>query len=122
QFNFTKTQLEKLQQMAVGTAPKDQKRKAGKASKEFREKLQALRKALISAPEGWSAARDDDRINKLSGELEALRDKENPVLDDHVDMTEAARKRAADALRLLRPSQLAFYVGHIADSIDDPLD
>jgi hypothetical protein len=115
QFDFTKTQLEKLQQMAVGTAPKDQKRKAGKASKEFREILQTLRKALMDA-------KDDERISKLSDELDALRDKEKPVLDDHVDITEAARKPAAEAFRLLRPSQLAYYIAHIADNIVDPLD
>jgi hypothetical protein len=115
QFNFTKTQLEKLQPMAVGTAAKDQKRKAGKASKGFREKLQTLRKALMDA-------KDDERISKLGDELDALRDKEKPVLDDHVDITEAAGKRTAEAFRLLRPSQLAFYIAHIADNIDDPLD
>jgi hypothetical protein len=113
QFQFTKPQLERLQKLAVGTAAKDQKRKVGKASKEFRAKLQALRKAL-------SDAKDEALIRKLDDELDAMREKEKPALDDGVDITDSARGRAAEAFRMLRPSQLALYVAHIAEDVLDP--
>jgi hypothetical protein len=115
QFQFDKAQLEKLQQLSVGTAPKEQKRKAGKASKEFRDKLTALRKALAEA-------KDEARIVKLSDELDALREKEKPTLDDDVETTEAARKRAVEVFPLLKPTQLAFYFASVAEEVADPFD
>jgi hypothetical protein len=112
-FNFTKAQMDKLQQLSVGTVQKEQKRKPGNASKDYRAKLQALNKALADA-------KDDDRIGKLTRELEIMGDKENPSFDDGVEITDAARKRAADAFRLLKPSQLALYIAQVADNVSDP--
>jgi hypothetical protein len=115
ELNLTKPQLEKLNQLASGAALKDQKRTPGKASKEYREKLQALRKALMNA-------KDSDAIDKLQDELEILGEKENPTIDDRVQVTETARKRAADAFRLLRPSQLAFCIARVAADVFDPVE
>ncbi len=81
ELNFTKAQLEKLQQLTVGTAPKDEKRKAGKASKEYRAKMLLLRKALVEA-------KDNPQIAKLQVELEIMRDREKPFFDDGVNVTD----------------------------------
>lgn len=94
---------------------KDQQRKPGKASKEYRDKLQELRKALQDAKDG-------DLIAKVGEEVDALHEKEKPTLDDRVEITEAARARAAEAYRLLKPGQVAAHLGQIADSIHDPVD
>jgi hypothetical protein len=115
QLNLDHAQLEKLQKLAEGTAQKDQERKAGKASKEYRDNLQALRKAL-------TAANDGEAIAKLNDDLDALHDKEKPVFNDRVDLTEAARKRGPEAYRLLKANQLAAYLGQIADNVANPLE
>jgi hypothetical protein len=115
QLRLDKTQLEKLQKWAEESAAKDQQRKPGKASAEFRDKLTALRKALQDAKDG-------DLIAKLTDEVAALEEKEKPTLDDRVETTDAARKRAAEAYRLLKAGQAAAYLGQIADSVIDPID
>jgi hypothetical protein len=114
-FGFDKAQLLKLKQWAAQTVPQDKPRKAAKVSKEFREKLQQLHRALQDA-------KDDDLIEKLTEAVGELQDKENPVLDDRVEVTEKALKLAAELRRLLRPRQLASYLGQIADSLPDPLE
>jgi hypothetical protein len=115
QFDFTKSQLETLQKLATGTMQKSPMPNAGKVSKELRDKLVALRRALVDGKDG-------ERISKLSDDLEALRDKEEPGLDDTVQITEAARQRVPAALRLLKPTQLAAYVADNAEDIADPAD
>jgi hypothetical protein len=114
-FQFDKTQLEMLLQWSQGAAQKDLARKAGKASPGYYEKMLLLRKALVEG-------KDQDRILKLNDELDALHEKEKPALDDQFEVTELARKRAAQVYRLLRPGQLAAYLGQTADAVIDPLE
>jgi hypothetical protein len=115
QLQLSEGQLDKLQKWAEESIQKDQHRKPGKASKEYRDKLQELRKALQDAKDG-------DLIAKLGEVVDAIHEKEKPTLDDRVEITEAARKRAAEAYRLLKPGQVAAYLGQIANSVDDPVD
>lgn len=115
QLQLDKGQLEKLQKWAEESCQKDRTRKAGKASKEYRDQMVAVRKALQDAKDG-------ELIHKLTEELDGLHEKEKPLLDDRVERTELARKRVVEAYRLLKPSQLAFYLGRIADGVVDPLD
>jgi hypothetical protein len=110
-----KEQLEKLRACADEAIAKDQQRKPGTASAAFREKMAALRKAL-------QEAKDADLIAKLNEEVGDLREKEKPVLDDGVDITDAARKRAPEAYRLLKVGQIAAFLGQVADSVEDPVD
>jgi hypothetical protein len=114
-FNFTDAQLHKLQSWAKETAAKPSKREPAKASKEYRDKLMELRDALVEAT-------DDDKIDQLNEELEELREAQKPVVDDGVDLTPGARKRAAEALRLLKVQQFASYVAAVADDLHDPLE
>ena len=115
QFQLDKDQLERLQKFGEEAAQKERTRQPAKASKEYRDKLVALRKALQDAKDG-------DLIQKLNEEVNTLHEKEKPTLDDRVDITEAARKRAAEAYRLLKPGQVAAYLGRIAENVADPLD
>jgi hypothetical protein len=107
-------QLKHLQKLAPQTMEKARERK-GKASKEVAEALGELRDALAEA-------NDDDRIDELQDRLDQLRETQNPELDDDVTLTDAARKQVPDVLRRLKPSQVANYLGQVADDLPDPRD
>jgi hypothetical protein len=112
--NLTEAQLRQLQTWAKETVQKPRKHPAAKASKAYRAKLLDLRAALLEASDG-------DRIDQLSEELEELRAAEKPVIDDNVDLTIAARKRAPEALRLLTVRQVIDYLEALDDDLNDPL-
>jgi hypothetical protein len=113
QFEFSFGQMEQLQKWAKETAQKDRPRD-NKTSKEFAEKLREVHKAYV--------ANDDERIDQLSDDMEQLRESQKPTLDDGVDITDAARKRAAEAFRSLKPRQLATYLGKVSSDAADPFD
>jgi hypothetical protein len=108
----TPAQLKYLGGLAEATAAKPP-RSSPRVSDKYRKTLTSLRDAL--------AAEDDERIDKLFGELDALTEKEDPEFDE-VEITPAARKRAPEALRRLSPRQVAVYVSGVADEFPDPLD
>jgi hypothetical protein len=113
-FKATPEQLRLLKKLAHDTADKPRERKV-KVSQEYREALGDLREALIDA-------RDEDRIDNLDDKLDQLRESEKPDLDDGVDITAAARKRAPELFRQLKPSQVAAYIAQVSDEVIDPLD
>ncbi len=115
QFNFSYTQMQQLQKLAEGAGEKDRERPAAKASKEYLDKMRELVAALVSAD-------DDEKIDEVNQALDELREAENPTFDDGADITPVARQRAAEAFRMLRPSQLASVIGQKAEEIADPLD
>jgi hypothetical protein len=115
EFKFTPAQMERLQKLTRETAEKPRKRKAGKASADFRTALDALRAALVEDS-------DDDQIDSLEEQIDGLRDSEGPDLDDGVDITTAARKRAPEVLRRLHVRQVASFVAANADEIIDPVE
>jgi CRISPR/Cas system CSM-associated protein Csm2 small subunit len=111
-FKLTPAQQDKLRQLAKETAAKERPREA-KADEEVVNKLREFRGALADAE-------DDDRIDQLADEWFELLDAQMPSLDDDVEVTEAARRRASELLRSLTPGQYANYVGQIADDVFDP--
>lgn len=111
----TNSQLEKLGEWAKESASKARPRKDTEVTMEFRTKLVELHKALSQAVDGES-------IEKFIAEVGELREQENPVLDDRVEITPAARKRTVDFARLLKPSQAAALYTLDGDTIDDPRD
>jgi hypothetical protein len=115
EFKFTSLQMAQLKKLAAETVRKPRKRKPGKATKEFRDALAAFHDALVDDLE-------DDEVDPLEDQVDDLREAEKPVLDDDVEITEAARKRAPELLRRLKPSQLASYIAANEDEINDPLD
>ena len=95
--------------------PRKASAEPAKTSKEFAEKLRELHKAILDDS-------DEDRIGQLNEELDELREKEKPAVDDNVEITESARKRAQEAYRSLKPAQLATYLGKALNDTVDPLD
>jgi hypothetical protein len=114
QFQFTHAQMGKLRQCAKEAAETGRQRQEAQASKEFRDKLHELRKALVRAI-------DDDLIDQLSEDLEDLRSEEKPVLDDDIKITKEARKHAPGLLRVLKANQYAAYTALLVD-LSDPVD
>lgn len=113
--NLNDTQLKKLKTWAKEAAQKPGKREPAKASKEYREKLLELHTTLVKAE-------DPELIDRLIEELDELREAEKPAIDDNVDMTDSARKRAPAALKLLLVPQLTTYIANLNDDLKDPLD
>jgi hypothetical protein len=121
QFQFDNDQLEKLIKVGSGepgkggTVPVNRRRAAGTASKEVLEKMIAIRKVLLDGE-------NEDDLQKMTEELQALLAKDKASIDDNIEITNAARKEAASVYRMLRVDQLASYIGKIADDIEDPID
>jgi hypothetical protein len=114
QLQLTPAQLEALRKFAKETAAESSAREPAKASADFRRTLTALRAALVEE--------DDERIDQLQDELDDLRENEKPELDDHIEMTDGARERAPELLRLLSPRQVAAYLGGHADEVPEPVE
>ncbi len=112
---LTTEQMKTLAKFAKDTAEPARKRNQGKASDEYRKVLTELRDAL-------AAASDDDKIADLEDAFTDLEEKEKPDMDDGVEVTGAARKRAPEVFKKMRPSQLASYLGFLAEDVVDPMD
>jgi hypothetical protein len=110
--NVSPPQLSALRKLAKQSTAKGQEVKPGKGSDKLRAALVEMHKALLEN-------RELGRIDELADKLNALRDEENPVLDE-VDVTESARRHAPEALRLLGPQQVAGYLAGLAEEVTDP--
>jgi hypothetical protein len=108
---LTPAQLDALAELARDASLKDdRKRDPAKASDEYRKALADLRDAL--------ARGDEDKLDERTKAADdALSDDDD--LDDAVEPTAAARKRAPEFLRRLTARQVASY---LADHRDDPAD
>jgi O6-methylguanine-DNA--protein-cysteine methyltransferase len=112
--SVTEAQLKTLRQLAMQTVPRAELRREGKGTDKFRQALAELHRALTSGAE--------EKIDELADKLEEIRDQEKPELDDEISMTEEARRRAPEAVRLLGAGQVADYLAVLAGEIDDPRD
>ena len=102
-FQVTKEQMDMLRRWASETAQKSVKRKAPRATAEYRRALQDLHTALVQSEE-------DERIAELENRLDDSADDSDPELDDDVEITPAARRRAPEALALLTKEQVARFL------------
>jgi hypothetical protein len=112
QLDVTPSQMEALAKMAKGITPKEVKRQPAKTSDKYRQTLRDLRDALVQG--------DQDKIDELNETLDDLKDSEKPELDDDVEITDEARSRAPETLRLLSARQTASYLGLYGDDLPDP--
>jgi hypothetical protein len=112
-FQMTTRQLEALSRLAADTVGKSTPREDGKGSGKLQKTLTELRDALLRG--------DEDRIERLEEQLEALQDAEDPDLDDEVELTPAARRRASEVLQSLSPRQVAGFLATFSEP-PDPLD
>ncbi len=108
-------QMKTLGKLAKETAEPTRKRNQGKASDDYRKALIELRDALADAS-------DDDKIADLEDAYSDLEEKENPDMDDRVEVTAGARKRAPEVFKKMPPSQVASYLGFLAEDMVDPQD
>ncbi|HLJ94356.1 MAG TPA: hypothetical protein VKU02_14310 [Gemmataceae bacterium] len=114
QLDLTPAQLETLRKFAKETAPESDVREGAKARADYRRTLNALRTALVDE--------DDELIDQLQEELDDLRENEKPELNDSIELTNAARERAPELLRLLAPRQVAAYLGNHAEDVPEPME
>ena len=113
-FQAAPEQLAALLKIATDAPSKDVPRKPAKVSILYRKTLIELRDAYVNG--------DEDAITNKASALEELRDKENPDLDDDVDITDTARKAAPAALKVFTPRQVALYVVEFAEEFPNPLE
>ncbi len=109
----TPAQLQQFRKLAKETGPKESDDKPGKGSDKIRTAMTEVRQALLEN-------KDPEHIDKLMEKLDALREEEKPDLEDDVDLTEAARRRAPEALRLLGAPQVAVYLSGLIGEVGDP--
>jgi hypothetical protein len=115
QLQLTPDQLRALAKLAPETAGDAEARETPKAGEAYRRVLTKLREALADP-------KDDDQIADLVEELDERHEKEAPHLDDGVTLTDGARKRTPEFLRLLSARQLRGYLESIGDEVSDPLE
>jgi hypothetical protein len=108
---LTPTQLDALAKLVKDTAGTVPDRKV-KISAKLRKLYSDLRDAL--------AADNEDAIASLAADIEELKDSEKPDLDDDVELTDAGRKKAAEALGTLTARQVTGYLGQFAQDFPDP--
>jgi hypothetical protein len=115
QFQFTPAQMRALRRLAKETAMEPSAREAVKVSDGFRKTLLDLRNALADAANA-------ERIQQLQEKIDKLRAQEKVELDDAVQITEAATRRAPEIFKLLSARQVAGYIALYADDFPDPLE
>jgi hypothetical protein len=113
-FQSSPEQLEAFLKVAKTAAPKAAARKPAKVSPKFLKTLIEVRDAYVKG--------DEDAIADKSAELDELRDKDNPDLDDDVDLTDVARKAAPSGLKLFTPRQVVLYLSEFSEEFPDPLE
>jgi hypothetical protein len=115
-FDFTAAQLDAIRKWTSETAQKSGKRQEAKGNDKLRQTLMDLRAALVKMD------RDEDQITELETRLTELKDADDVELDDDVEISDGARRRAPEALRLLTPAQVLAYLNEYADDIPDPME
>jgi hypothetical protein len=113
-FDLTREQLQLLRKLFEDIAPKDDKRKPGKASDKIRKRMFDLRDALLNG--------NEERIDELEEKLADMLDEEETDIDDRVRVTAAATKKALEMLKSLRLAQVAAFYSRALDDVPEPLE
>lgn len=79
---------------------------------DYKAALKEVRDALLS--------HDQDRIDQAQDKLGALAEKQDPDSEPDFENTAAAKAKAPDFLKTLKPSQIAHYIAQNADDMQDP--
>jgi hypothetical protein len=108
--DLTADQLAALAKLAENTAHKSKPGKAVTASPAYRTALTQLRDALVKG--------DDEKIDQCRTKFDEIADKELVDIDDHIEITNAARQKLPQVLKLLTVNQLAAYIGTL--DLSDP--
>lgn len=111
QLQLEPSQLKALAKLAAGSASSSE-RKPAKASAKYVAALKELRKALIEG--------DADPIDELNEKLDKLRESEKPEIDNKVQPDATAKKRAAEAFKLLTVRQTTEFLANFGEQLPDP--
>jgi hypothetical protein len=109
---LSRTQLDALAKIARETAPREKSKSESKVSPAFRNTLGSLHDALAKGK--------DEDIAEARQKLDDLHEKEQPVLDIHVEIATNARNKAASALQLLNVRQVGAFVATL--DLTDPVE
>jgi hypothetical protein len=112
QLNLTSDQLDRLAELARGAADK-RPREAASANAAVKETLVELYAALVR--------HDEKKVQALEEKFDGHFTKGSSDLDDFVSITDAARRKVAAVVRILRPSQVASFLGHYSDDWQGPI-
>jgi hypothetical protein len=110
ELELSPAQLTAWTKLAREAAPKGEKREPAKTSAGFAKALTALHEAYSKG--------DDAKIGEAREKLDALLEKEQPELDNSIQLTEAARDKAAEALKLLNVRQAGTFLSTL--ELTDP--
>jgi hypothetical protein len=112
ELDVTPEQLKQLSVMAAetaGTAAPDPG--TAKGSAEYHTALQALRDALANG--------EDDKVDDAQEKVDDLRENQNIDPNIDYDITDAAKTKAAAALKLMGTDQIANYISMHSDEVPD---
>jgi hypothetical protein len=111
--DLSTAQLETLQKLAKGAAATPKTQGAVKVTPAFVKTLKALRNALLE---------DDDRIDELKEKLAEVMDKDKIQVNDRTPISDAGRRNASMAIRLMTPGQVLAYLELLEEDDVDLLD
>jgi len=115
QLELSSAQMQTLSRMlGRGVNSKNKPRQAAKGTPKFRKGLTDLRDALLKG--------NAKQISDLSEKLDKLYDTEKVELDDVVEVTEAARRKAPELLKVLNARQVLAYLLSYEGEVPDPVD
>jgi hypothetical protein len=109
----TPRQLTEIARTAKTTVGSPGAREPAKASGAYVEALVQMRHALV--------ANDEDKIEKLRTQFDALEEKNPPDLDDAIEITDGAEIEAVRLLNLFSPQQIVAYAQSLEDEFPDPV-
>lgn len=113
--DITSAQHQLLSRLAKEIGAKPGKHEAGRASEKFRKVLGELRVALAKG--------EADKIDSLLLELDKLYDSDKQLkLDDHTEVTDAARKKVPELMKALSVRQVGDLLTSYEENLDDPLE
>jgi len=110
-FDLTDGQLRALRTIAEGAGQHDA-RSPAKGNAKLTQALKDLYTALLKS--------DDDKIGDLKDNLDDLKDDDDVDIDDDIDVTDAARAKTPQFLKLVRASQIGAYLAAHAEELADP--
>jgi hypothetical protein len=111
----TGEQLKALKALAVDTAGQASPEQLSvKGTAAYQTALQTLQDALIDG--------DDEKISDAQDAVDSMRDSDNIDPDIDIPITDAARAKAPEALKLMNSTQIASYLSEHSEDVPDAAD
>jgi hypothetical protein len=111
-FQLSPDMVKTTRETGADCAQKPRKRFAAEVSDRYRKLLVEYREALLRG--------DEDRILDLSDQVEEVRKEEDPDIDDTVEITDEARKKAPGLLRNMNANRIVHYTSSYGKDFPNP--